>query len=165
MSNTVMTVRCCQLHAQPLSSIVSHGNESYNTDNPSASLVTVISNYSQPCSFAMYTSHSYYSRVAFIWASNCAATIRGWQLFYLKKYNAYIQSVYNCFCAVGSFAINVIYVLGIHMCGVNLTHTRCIQRCYQRTRHTTYHHSCDGIVSSLLPFFTSGRNTLLTSLP
>ena len=65
-SNTVMTVRCCQLYAQPLSSTVSHGNESYNTDSPSASLVTVISNYSQPCSFAVYTSHSYYSRVATI---------------------------------------------------------------------------------------------------
>ena len=47
-----MTVaRRCQ-YAQPLSPTVSHGNDSYNTNSPSASVVTVIRNNSHTCARA-----------------------------------------------------------------------------------------------------------------
>ena len=49
---------------QPLSSAVSHGNKSYNTNSSSTSLVTIVRNYVSMC--AADTSHSYYSRVVFI---------------------------------------------------------------------------------------------------
>ena len=60
MSNTVTQ------YAQPISHAVSHRIESYNTNNSSASLVTIISNYSYTYACVTYTSHSYYSRTAFI---------------------------------------------------------------------------------------------------
>ena len=49
----------------------------------SASLVTVVRNYSDACACAACTSCGYYSRAAFFSfrASDCVATIRGWQLF------------------------------------------------------------------------------------
>ena len=81
---TAMTVRHYQLFAQPLSPAVSRGNESYYTNSPSASLVTVVRKYS---------SCSYYLRAAFISlrASDCAATIQGQRLFeagvYSKQYS------------------------------------------------------------------------------
>ena len=40
------------------------GNESYNTNNPTASPLTVVRNYLNMC--AEYTSHGYYSTTAFI---------------------------------------------------------------------------------------------------
>ena len=90
-NNTVTAVRHCQWYAQPLSSTVSCGKESYNTNSPRASLAgNHRQKLSQSCLCAMYTSRGYFSRVAFILlrASNCAATIRGWWLFeggvYLK---------------------------------------------------------------------------------
>ena len=56
-----------------LSLAVTHGNESWTTNSPRDSSVSVGSNYS--C--AMYTNHGYYSRAAFISleAPDCAATI------------------------------------------------------------------------------------------
>ena len=65
------------LYVQPLSHAVSCGNELYNTNSPSASLVIVVSNYSHTYTCAIYTSRGYYSRAAFISfsASNYAATI------------------------------------------------------------------------------------------
>ena len=41
-SETVTVARRCQKYAQPLSPAVSRGNDSYNTNSPSASVVTVI---------------------------------------------------------------------------------------------------------------------------
>ena len=103
--DTVTTVRHCQQYAQPLSPAVSHGIESYNTNNSSASLVTIISNYSHTYACVTYTSHSYYLRTAFILlsASNYAATIRGWRLFersiYSKKYGILMCILLVCsFC-------------------------------------------------------------------
>ena len=49
---------------QPLSSAVSHGNKSYNTNSSSTSLVTIVRNY--VCMCTADTSHSYYSMVVFI---------------------------------------------------------------------------------------------------
>ena len=71
MSNTVMTVRCCQQYTQPLSPAVSHENKLYNTNSSSASPVIVVRNYPNTCVCAAYTSRGYYSR---------AVTIRGWRL-------------------------------------------------------------------------------------
>ena len=42
------------------------GNDSYNTNSPSASVVTVVGNHSHTCARAAFTSRSYYSRAAFI---------------------------------------------------------------------------------------------------
>ena len=42
-------------------------------------MVTVVKNYSHSCACRVHTSHSYYSRAAFVSlrASDCAATVRG----------------------------------------------------------------------------------------
>ena len=45
---------------------VSRGNESYNTNSPSASPLAVVRNYSHMCVCAAYSSRSYCSKVAFI---------------------------------------------------------------------------------------------------
>ena len=75
-SNTVTTVRHSQF-AQPLSSALSHGNESYNMNSPSVSPVTVVRNYLQSCLCSAHTSRSYYSRAVFILVrpSDCAALL------------------------------------------------------------------------------------------
>ena len=59
-----------------LSVLLSAVETSRTTKQPSASLVTVVRDYSQSCS--VYTSHGYYLRAVFISlrASNCAATIQ-----------------------------------------------------------------------------------------
>ena len=62
---TVTVARRCQKYAQPLSPAVSHGNDSYNTNSPSASVVT-IRNHSHTCAPAVFTSRGYYLRVVFI---------------------------------------------------------------------------------------------------
>ena len=78
---------------QPPCSAVSHENKLYNTNSPSASfkfsLVTVVWKYSHTCVCDAYTSHSYYSRAAFILlkASDCAATNRRWCLFKEMQYS------------------------------------------------------------------------------
>ena len=93
---TATTVRHYQLFAQPLSPAVSRGNESYYTNSPSASLVTVVRKYSQASACAAYSSCSYYLRAAFISlrASDCAATIQGQRLFeagvYSKQYSIWL---------------------------------------------------------------------------
>ena len=66
MSSTVTSVRHCWQYTQPLSLAVRCGNDSYNTNNPSASSVTVISDCSHSCSCTTYTRHSYCPRAAFI---------------------------------------------------------------------------------------------------
>ena len=62
----------------PLSPAVS-GNDAYNTNGSSASMVTVVRNDSHMRVHTAYTSCGYYSRAEFILfrASNCAATIEG----------------------------------------------------------------------------------------
>ena len=65
-SETVMVARCCQYNKQPLSPAVSRGNNSYNTNSPSASVVTVIRKHSHTCVCATFTSHGYYSTAGFI---------------------------------------------------------------------------------------------------
>ena len=65
-SATVMVARHCQEYAQPLSPAVSRGNGSYNTNSPSASVVTIIRNHSHTCACVAFTSRGYYSRTAFI---------------------------------------------------------------------------------------------------
>ena len=78
---------------QPPSPAVTHGNKSYNINNPSGSLLTINRNYSHMCACAAYTSHGYYSRAIFISsrASDCAATLWRQLLFecgvYSKKYS------------------------------------------------------------------------------
>ena len=75
-----------------LSSAVSRGNELYNMNSTSASLVTIVRNYSHCVPCAAYSNCGYYLRAAFISLrpSDCAATIQGQQLFeggiYLNKY-------------------------------------------------------------------------------
>ena len=60
-----------------------------------AALAPALDHRSHVCTCAAYTSHGYYSRAVFISlrSSECAAAIRGWQLFengvYLKKYGLY----------------------------------------------------------------------------
>ena len=80
MSNTVTTVRCCPA--------VSNGNESYNTNSPSTSLLTIVRIYLHTCTSATYTNCGYNLRAAFILlrASNSAATTRGWHLFEEIRY-------------------------------------------------------------------------------
>ena len=90
-SEMVTTARRCQLYAQPLSPAVSCGNDSYNTNSPSASVVTIVRNlsYMYTCVCAMFSSRGYYSRAAFTAFRSsglCSyylrvATIRGWCLF------------------------------------------------------------------------------------
>ena len=48
-SDTATTVRLCQWLAQPLGLAVSCGNKSYNTNSPSASLVTVVRKHPHVC--------------------------------------------------------------------------------------------------------------------
>ena len=62
----VIVARHCQQYVQPLSPAVSRCNDSYNTNSPSASVVTIIRNHSHMCARAAFTSRSYYLRVAFI---------------------------------------------------------------------------------------------------
>ena len=62
----VIVARHCQQYVQPLSLAVSRCNDSYNTNSPSASVVTIIRNHSHMCARAAFTSRSYYLRVAFI---------------------------------------------------------------------------------------------------
>ena len=72
MNETVMeltTARCCQWYAQLFNPAVSQGNDSYNTNSPSTSMVTVVRNCSHTCAHATYASHGYYLRVVFISAS------------------------------------------------------------------------------------------------
>ena len=67
-----------------LSSAVSCGNNQYNMNSPSTSMVTInIRNYSPMCARAACTSHGYYSRAAFILFRGSAdvATIRERHLF------------------------------------------------------------------------------------
>ena len=66
MSETVTVARRCQLCVQPLSPAASYGNDSYNTNSPSASVVTVVRNHSHTCMHAVFTSCGYYSRAVFI---------------------------------------------------------------------------------------------------
>ena len=66
MSETVKVARHCQQYTQPLSPVVSHENDSYNTNSSSASVVTIVRNHSHTCAHAMFTSRGYYSRAAFI---------------------------------------------------------------------------------------------------
>ena len=61
-----MVARRCQQYAQPLSPAVIRGNDSYNTNRPSASVVTIIRNHSYTCASAVFTSCGYYSKAAFI---------------------------------------------------------------------------------------------------
>ena len=58
-SKTVTVARRCQLHAHPLGPAVSRGNNSYNTNSFSASMVTIIRNHSHVCVRAAFTSRSY----------------------------------------------------------------------------------------------------------
>ena len=51
---------------KPLSLAVSRGNDSYNTNSPSASVVTVVRNHSHMCARAEFTSCGYYLRAAFV---------------------------------------------------------------------------------------------------
>ena len=53
-SETVMIARRCQSYTQHLSPAVSRGNDYYNTNSPSASVVTVVRNYSHTCARAAY---------------------------------------------------------------------------------------------------------------
>ena len=76
-------------HTQPFSPAVSHGNDSYNTNSPSASVVTVVRNHSHTWARAAFTSCGYCSRVTFIAFKSfelcgyysSAATIQGRLLF------------------------------------------------------------------------------------
>ena len=70
---------------QPLSPVVCHGNELYNTNSPS----TRPDCRSHTCTCAGYASHSYYSRAVFISlkASDFAAT------------NRYFAHSFSCYCA------------------------------------------------------------------
>ena len=55
----------CSLHS--LSALLSsRGNKLYNTNSPNSSPVTVVRNYLQPCSCAVYARHGYCLRAAFI---------------------------------------------------------------------------------------------------
>ena len=88
-SETVTIARRCPQYAQPRSPAVSHGNDWYNTNSPSASVVTILRNCSHThVRVPAYTGHGYYSRVVFISlrASDCAATIRGRRLFKELQY-------------------------------------------------------------------------------
>ena len=49
-----------------LSPAVSCGNDLYNTNSPSASVVTVVRYHLYTCASVTFTSHGYYSRAAFI---------------------------------------------------------------------------------------------------
>ena len=62
---------------------VSYGNNQYNMNGPSTSMVTIIRNYSPMCACAACTSHGYYSRAAFILFRGSAgvAAIRERHLF------------------------------------------------------------------------------------
>ena len=62
----MITVARHYQYAQPLSPTVSHGNDSYNTNSLSASVVTVVRNHLHACARAGFTSCGYYSRAAFI---------------------------------------------------------------------------------------------------
>ena len=68
---------------QSLSPAVSCGNDSYNTNSSSASVVTIIRNHSHMCACAAFTSRGYYSgRYLFrSRALDCTATIWGRRLF------------------------------------------------------------------------------------
>ena len=83
--------------AQPLSPAVSHGNKSYNTNSPTTSLVIIVRNYFHTCACATYSSHSYYSRAAFISfrAPDCVATIWGGnysRVVSIQRYTVYAKS-------------------------------------------------------------------------
>ena len=65
-SETMTVARRCQYYAEPLTPAVSRGYDSYNTNSLSASVVTVVRNYSHTCACAAFTSRSYYSRAVFI---------------------------------------------------------------------------------------------------
>ena len=67
-SETVTVTRCCQQYAQPVSPAVSRGNNSYKTNSPSASVVTIVRNHLHTCACvcAAFISCGYYSRVVFI---------------------------------------------------------------------------------------------------
>ena len=62
----MVAARRCQQHVQHLSPSVSRGNDSYNTNSPNASRVTVVRNHLHTCARAAFTSRGYYSRAAFI---------------------------------------------------------------------------------------------------
>ena len=66
MNEIVTIARRCQQYAQPLSPVVSCGNDLYNTNSPNATQVTIVSNFSHTCACAL---------------SLVAATIGGWCLF------------------------------------------------------------------------------------
>ena len=78
-----------QYYVQPLSPTVSSGNDLYNTNSPSASMVTVFRNHLDTCAHAVFTTCGNYSRAVFISTKSfglCghylrAATIRRWHLF------------------------------------------------------------------------------------
>ena len=90
MSKTVTVARRGQWYTQPLSPAVNHGNKLYNTNSPSASMMTVVRDHSHMCVRAMFTSRGYYSRAKF------AATIQGRPLFedgvYSKKYSTCMRN-------------------------------------------------------------------------
>ena len=115
MSNLVTTVRRCQKYTQPLSSAVSCGNESYYTNSPTTSLVTVVRNHSQSCLCATYTSHSYYSRAAFISlrASSCVVTIQWQCLFKEIQYLSLLSHTVSMFSVVfsGKNCVVVYYLM------------------------------------------------------
>ena len=76
-SNTVTNVKHCQYFVQPLSPVVSHRNESFNMNCPSASLLTTVRKYLHTC-MCCASSHVYCLR---------AVLIRGQQLFKGSDYS------------------------------------------------------------------------------
>ena len=88
-SETMMVARHC--HAQPLSFAVSRGNYSYNTNCPSASMVTIVRNHSHTYACAAFPSLLFKGGVYFVQELQIM-----WLLFeggiYSKKYGNKIPS-------------------------------------------------------------------------
>ena len=83
MSDTVTTVRCCQWYTQSYSPALSHGNESYNTNTPSATSLTIICiRVHVLCILAMATTWG--------WRLFCSELLIVWLLF--EKYGICVLS-------------------------------------------------------------------------